>query len=65
MSRSWNQDDYEDSEMEEEYEEPKVQLSKEERRWFILGALKSTLLIGSVYLIGAALLIWFLLTIWN
>lgn len=64
MSRSWNQDDYEDPEM-EEYEEPKVQLSKEERRWFILGALKSTLLIGSVYLIGAALLIWFLLTIWN
>lgn len=65
MGNSWNQNDFEDPEMEEEYEEPQIQLTKEERRWFILGALKSVLLIASVYLIGAALLICFLLKIWN
>ncbi len=65
MSRSWNRNDYEDPEMEDEYEEPKVQLNRQERRWFILGALKSALMIAAVYLIGAALLIWLMLKIWT
>ena len=51
--------------MDEENEEPKLELSRQERRWIIMGALKSALLIASVYIIGGALLIWFLLTVWS
>lgn len=51
--------------MDEENEEPKLQLSRQERHWIIMGALKSALLIASVYIIGGALLIWFLLTVWS
>ena len=51
--------------MDEENEEPKPELSRQERRWIIMGALKSALLIASVYIIGGALLIWFLLTVWS
>ncbi len=51
--------------MDEENEEPKLELSRQERRWVIMGALKSALLIASVYIIGGALLIWFLLTVWS
>lgn len=50
---------------EEEEEKPEITLTKEERRWIALGALKSTLMIASVYLIGAALLIWLMLAIWT
>lgn len=46
-------------------EKPEIQLTKEERRWIALGALKSALLIAAVYLIGAALLIWLMLVIWT
>ncbi len=64
-----NQDDkrvYEEPDlMDEENEEPKLELSRQERRWIIMGALKSALLIASVYIIGGALLIWFLLTVWS
>ena len=59
-------DFYEDpQELEEEPLEPELKLSKQEQRWIVFGALKSALLIGSVYLVGAALLIWFLLKIWT
>lgn len=63
MKRSW-EEEYEDPEN-EELQEPKIKLTRRERRWFIMGALKSALLIASVYIIGGALLIWLLLKIWN
>lgn len=55
----------EPEEMEEETLEPELQLTRQEQRWIIMGALKSALLIGGIYIVGAALLIWFLLAIWN
>lgn len=64
-----NQDDrrvFEEPDLiDEENEEPKLELNRQERRWIIMGALKSALLIASVYIIGGALLIWFLLTVWS
>ncbi|MGN0335447.1 MAG: hypothetical protein ACI4DV_07295 [Lachnospiraceae bacterium] len=57
--------DPEFSEDENPEEEPKLQLTKQERRWVALGALKSALLIGSVYIIAAAILIWLMLTLWS
>lgn len=62
MKRSW--EEYDDSEN-EEIQEPEIKLTRQERRWVILGALKSVLLIASVYLIAGALLIWLLLKIWT
>lgn len=62
MKRSW--EEYEDPE-DEEIQKPEIKLTRQERRWIILGALKSVLLIASVYIIGGALLIWLLLKIWN
>lgn len=62
MKRSW--EEYDDQEN-EEFQEPKIKLTRQERRWVILGALKSVLLIASVYLIAGALLIWLLLKIWS
>lgn len=57
---------YEDpEELEEEPLEPELKLSRQEQRWIVLGALKSALLIGGVYIVGAGLLIWFLLAIWT
>ena len=57
---------YEDpEELEEEPLEPELKLSRQEQRWIVLGALKSALLIGGVYILGAGLLIWFLLAIWT
>lgn len=62
MKRSW--EEHEDLE-DEEIQKPEIKLTRQERRWIILGALKSVLLIASVYIIGGALLIWLLLKIWN
>lgn len=62
MKRSWEA--YDDQEN-EEIQEPEIKLTRQERRWVIMGALKSVLLIASVYLIAGALLIWLLLKIWN
>ncbi len=45
--------------------EPGFTLTRKERRWVALGALKSALLIGSVYLIGGAVLIWLMLFLWT
>lgn len=43
---------------------PELQLSREERRWIALGALKSALMIGAVYIVVLGLIIWFMLKIW-
>ncbi len=50
---------------EEEASEPEIELTREERRWIALGALKSTLLIALLYIIAGALLIWLMLAIWT
>lgn len=50
---------------EEEESEPEIELTREERRWIALGALKSTLLIALLYIIAGALLIWLMLAIWT
>ena len=55
----------EPDEMDEEPLEPELQLSRQEQRWIIFGALKSALLIGGIYIVGAGLLIWLLLAIWT
>lgn len=55
----------EPDEMDEEPLEPELRLSRQEQRWIILGALKSALLIGGIYIVGAGLLIWLLLAIWT
>lgn len=47
-----------------EKSEPEIELTKEERRWIALGALKSTLLIALLYIIAGALLIWLMLAVW-
>ena len=43
---------------------PELQLSRHERRWVALGALKAALLIGLVYLAVIALIIWLMLHFW-
>lgn len=48
----------------DEPERPELQLSRQERRWVALGALKSALLIGFVYLAGIGLIIWLMLALW-
>ncbi|MFR8548337.1 MAG: hypothetical protein ACLVEV_06920 [Lachnospiraceae bacterium] len=40
-------------------------LTKEERRMYVLGAMKAALLIGMVYLVGGGVLIALLLARWN
>lgn len=55
----------EPDEMDEEPLDPELKLSRQEQRWIIFGALKSALLIGGIYIVGAGLLIWFLLAIWT
>lgn len=46
--------------LEEEFSEPELELTKQERRWAIWGALGAALLIGGVYIVGGALLIFFM-----
>lgn len=41
-----------------------LDLTRQERRWYALGALKSALLIGMVYLAGLAIVIAIILAIW-
>lgn len=50
--------------LEEEPLQPELELTRQERRWVIWGALRAALLIGGVYIVGGALLIWLMLTIW-
>ncbi|MCI9137073.1 MAG: hypothetical protein HFH48_05855 [Lachnospiraceae bacterium] len=51
--------------VEEEIERPELQLTRREKRWVALGALKAALMIGSVYLVAGAVLIALMLLIWN
>jgi hypothetical protein len=41
------------------------EVTPEQRRWYILGALKAALMIGAVYAVGFGLAILLLLLIWN
>lgn len=43
---------------------PELQLSRQERRWIALGALKGALVIGAVYMGILGLIIWLMLKIW-
>lgn len=43
---------------------PELELTRQEKKWIALGALKSGLLIGGVYLVGLGLLIWLMLKVW-
>lgn len=49
----------------EENNRPEPELSRQERRWYALGALKSALLIGSVYVIALAVIIAVMLWVWT
>lgn len=56
---------YEEPDLLEETYEPELELTKQERRWVIWGTLRVALMIGAVYIVGGALLIWLMLTIWG
>lgn len=43
---------------------PEEELTREERRWYVMGALKSTLLIGGAYVAGFAVIILLMLWFW-
>lgn len=64
----WNKRDDEffyGMDSQEEQEAPKLEPTRQERRWMALGALKGALLIALVYLAGGAILIWLLLFFWS
>lgn len=44
---------------------PEFKLTREERRWYALGATMSGLLIGMVYIIGFAIVIGLMLWFWG
>lgn len=68
-SNSWKLKRPEEDEKEEESENPRpweqTGLTKEERRWYILGTLKAALMIAGVYIVGIGLVGWLLLTFWS
>lgn len=41
------------------------EITSEQRRWYILGAMKAALMIGAVYAVGFGIAIFILLLIWN
>lgn len=41
------------------------EISSEQRRWYILGALKASLMIGAVYAIGFGIVILLMILIWS
>lgn len=47
------------------WEKDMDKLNKDEKRWYVLGALKAALLIGLAFILGLGLLIAVLLGIWN
>lgn len=49
----------------DEEQRPEPELSGQQRRWYALGAMKSALLIGCVYLAGFAVIIALLLWLWR
>lgn len=49
----------------EEEREPEIELTSQERRWYALGAMKSALLIGCVYVVAFAIIIMLMLLFWT
>jgi len=49
----------------EQAHRPELELTRQERRWYALGALKSALLIGGVYLVGLGVIIGLMLMFWK
>jgi len=47
------------------WEKDRDALNKDEKRWYVLGALKAALLIGLAFIVGLGILIAVLLGIWN
>ncbi len=47
------------------WEKDKDSLSRDEKRWYVLGALKAALFIGLAFIVGLGVLIAVLLGIWN
>lgn len=41
------------------------EISSEQRRWYILGALKASLMIGAVYAVGFGIVILLMILIWS
>lgn len=50
---------------EEDRPRPELELTRQEKRWIALGALKSGLLIGTVYLVVLGFLIWLMVKFWT
>lgn len=50
---------------EPEQRQPEPALTRQERRWVVLGALKGTLLIAGAYLLGLGAVIALLLLLWR
>lgn len=50
---------------EEPDDKPELKLTRQERRWVILGAMKSALLIGLLYVAAGGILIWLMLRLWQ
>lgn len=42
-----------------------LRLTQTEKLWFIMGALKSTLLIGCIYMAAGGIIIWLMLHFWS
>ncbi len=47
------------------WEKDRDALNRDEKRWYVLGALKAALLIGLAFIVGLGLLIAVLLGVWN
>lgn len=43
---------------------PEDEMTRQERRWCVLGALKASLLIGLAYVVGFGLLVLLMVTLW-
>lgn len=42
-----------------------LRLTQAEKLWFVMGALKSTLLIGCIYMAAGGIIIWLMLHFWS
>lgn len=64
-SSASQQEAQEESREKERPWESQESFTKEERRWFVLGALKAALLIGLVFILGLGLAILLMIWIWG
>lgn len=68
MRRERDEESFYDSripESQEQDDKPELKLTRQERRWVILGAMKSALLIGLLYIAAGGILIWLMLRLWQ